>query len=183
MKNENSLYNINDTSSIEKNAFDLKRKAEFLLNPGCCLDTLCSSTKSRYNKSFNLFKQSGDKYKSCFQWRKAAECYEKCSEIKMNLKESPIDYYKESITCYQNANSEINAKRVFFKLNDYLEKKGEYFKAGKNCENMGIKFENEKKYKDAIYCYEEAIKYYEKDTTHNVLKANLKDKLVKLKKI
>ena len=50
-----------------------------------------------------------------------------------------------------------------FKLNDYLKKNGELLEAGKNCENVAIKFEKEKKYKDAIFYYKEAIKYYEKD--------------------
>ena len=179
-KNENSLNNINNRPSEEKEAYDLKRKGESILNPGCCLDTLCSSRKSRYNKSCNLFQKSADKYKSCFQWRKAAECYEKCAEIKLNLKESPIKYYKESISCYQNVNSEINEKRVLFKLNEYLEKKGEIFEAGKNCENIAIKFENEKKYKDAIFYYEEAIKYYEKDKMNYNHIINLKKKLIEL---
>ena len=171
---------INNSTSEEKEAFDLKRKAESILNPGCCLDTLCSSRKSRYNKSCNLFQKSADKYKSCFQWRKAAECYEKCAEIKLNLKESPIEYYNESIACYQNVSSEINAKRVLFKLNNYLEKKGEIIEAGKNCENIAIKFENEKKYKDAIFYYEEAIKYYKKDKMNENHIINLKKKLIEL---
>lgn len=180
IKNENSLNNINNSPSEEKEAFDLKRKGESILNPGCCLDTLCSSRNSRYNKSCNLFQKSADKYKSCFQWRKAAECYEKCAEIKLNLKESPIKYYQESITCYQNANSEINAKRLLFKLNDYLEKNGEFLEAGKNCENVAIKFEKEKKYKDAIFYYIEAIKYYEKDIKNDNQIINLKKKLIEL---
>ena len=179
MKNENLLDNIKNTSNEEKEALDLKRKGESLLNPKCCLDTLCSSTKSRYSKSCNLYKKSADKYKSCFQWRKAAECYEKCAEIKLTLEESPTEYYKEAIVCYQNV-SILNAKRVLFKLIDDLEKKGELFEAGKNCENMGIKFENEKKYEDAIYFYEEAINYYEKNTINEELIINLKNKLIEL---
>ena len=179
MKNENLLDNIKNTSNEEKEAFELKRKGESLLNPKCCLDTLCSSTKGRYNKSCNLYKKSADKYKSCFQWRKAAECYEKCAEIKLTLEESPTEYYKEAIACYQNV-SILNAKRVLFKLIDDLEKKGELFEAGKNCENMGIKFENEKKYEDAIYFYEEAVNYYEKNTMNEELIINLKKKLIEL---
>ena len=34
IKNENSLNNINNSTSEEKEAFDLKRKGESILNPG-----------------------------------------------------------------------------------------------------------------------------------------------------
>ena len=47
----------------ELEAFELKRKAEVQLNPGCCIDLLCTTKKSRFNKSINLFKKSTEKYK------------------------------------------------------------------------------------------------------------------------
>ena len=63
---------------------------------------------------------------------------------------------------------------------DHLEKKREFFEAGKNCENMGMKYENEKNYNEAIYYYQEAIKLYEKDTQHENIKINLQTKLSEL---
>lgn len=70
----------------ELEAFELKRKAEVQLNPGCCIDLLCTTEKSRFNKSINLFKKSAEKYKSLQQFRKAGDIYEKCAEIKINFK-------------------------------------------------------------------------------------------------
>ena len=183
MKNESSINNINNINAItleEREAFELRRRGESILNPSCCLGILCSTKKGRYNKSFNYFQQSGEKYKNCQQWRKAADCYEVCGDIKEQLQEDSSPFYKESISCYQKANSEVNAKKIFFKMIDHLEKKGEYFEAGKNCENMGMKYENEKNYNEAIYYYQEAIKLYEKDTQHENIKINLQTKLSEL---
>ena len=143
----------------ELEAFELKRKAEVQLNPGCCIDLLCTTEKSRFNKSINLFKKSAEKYKSLQQFRKAGDIYEKCAEIKINLKENPLEFYNESISCYENIyiicllyyfinlnillykmiqniiqknNSDANVKKIFFKINNNYEKKGEYLEAGKN---------------------------------------------------
>ena len=133
MKNGNSINNkINNYNSFEeKEAFELKRKAESKLNPGCCLDTLCTSRKSMLNQSCDLYQKSAEIYKNCLQFRKAGECYEKCSEIKLELNESPIEFYKQSISCYQNVNSNVNVKNNFFKMNNYLEKKGKIYEVGK----------------------------------------------------
>ena len=182
MKNGNFVNNnINKYNQFEeKEAFELKRKAESKLNPGCCLDTLCTSRKSMLKQSCDLYQKSAEKYKNCLQWRKAAECYEKCSEIKLNLNESPIEFYKESISCYQNVNSDVNVKNNFFKMNNYLEKKGNIYEIGKNCENMGINYEINGQKDDAIYFYKEAIKYYEKDMKYFNLKTDLQNKLAEL---
>ena len=182
MKNGNSINNkVNSYNSFEeKEAFELKRKAESKLNPGCCLDTLCTSRKSMLNQSCDLYQKSAEIYKNCLQFRKAGECYEKCSEIKLELNESPIEFYKQSISCYQNVNSNVNVKNNFFKMNNYLEKKGKIYEVGKNCENMGIIYENKGQKDEAIYFYKEAIKYYGKDVKYSNLKINLQNKLEKI---
>ena len=184
MENDNSINKINNINHLEeKEAFELKRKAEAKLNPGCCLDTICTSRKTILNQSFDLYQKSAEKYKSCIQWRKAAECYEKCAEIKLALNESPVQFYNEAIICYQNINSDVNVKKIFFRMNDYLDKKGEFYEEGKNLENMGIKLENEGKKEEAIHFYEEAIKCFGKDSKYETLKTNLENKLSKLKMI
>ena len=181
MKNDNSLnYKNTNISSEQREAYELKRKAESKLNPGCCLDTICSSRKSRYYQSCDLYQKSAEKYKSSFQWRNAAECYEKCAEIKLDLHESPLAFYKEIIFCYQKADSIVNMKKILFKMNDYLDKRGEFYEAGKNCENMGINFEKEGQNKEALFYYKEAINYYEKDYKYNDLKINLQKKIAEL---
>jgi len=180
MKNESYLFDTNVVPYNEIEALDLRRKGESILNPTCCLGILCTTKKGRYNKSCNLFQQSGEKYKNCQQWRKAADCYEVCGDIKEQLQEDSTQFYKESVSCYQKANSEVNAKKIFFKMIDHLEKKGQYYEAGKNCEDMGMKYENENNYNEAIYCYQEAIKLYDKDTQHEDIKNNLQTKLSEL---
>ena len=142
MKNDNSINNINCLD--EKVALELKRKAESKINPGCCIDRFCTSKKSLLNQSRDLYKQSAEIYKNCLQWRKAGDCYEKCAIIKLNLKESPVDAYKEAIFCYQNVNSDVNIKIVFFKMINYLEAKGEIYEIAKNYEELGD-------YKDSAY--------------------------------
>ena len=174
----NNLCNIEN--SEERDAFLLSRKAEIRLNPTCCMDTLCTSNKDILNEACDLYQKSGEKYKNCQQWRKAGECYENCSSIKLNLGESPMNFYKESLYCYQKGNSEAGVKNIFFKMNDYLEKKGEIYEVGKNYEEMGIRYENEGQNKEAKYYYEEAIKYYEKDERYEHLKINLQNKLAKM---
>ena len=140
MKNGNSINNkINNYNSFEeKEAFELKRKAESKLNPGCCLDTLCTSRKSMLNQSCDLY-------------QKSAEIY-----------------------------SNVNVKNNFFKMNNYLEKKGKIYEVGKNYENMGIIYENKGQKDEAIYFYNEAIKYYGKDIKYSNIKLNLQNKLEKI---
>ena len=115
----------------EMEAYELKRKAEVQLNPGCCIDLLCTTEKSRFNKSINLFKKSAEKYKSLEQWRKTGDIYEKCAEIKINLKENPLEFYNESISCYENIYSDANVKKIFFRINNYYEKKRRIFRSRK----------------------------------------------------
>ena len=88
--------------------------------------------KSRFNKSINLFKKSAEKYKSLQQFRKAGDIYEKCAEIKINLKENSLEFYNESIFCYGNIYNDANIKKIYFRINNNYEKKGEYLEAGKN---------------------------------------------------
>ena len=80
------------------------------------------------------------------QFRKAGDIYEKCAEIKINLKENPLEFYNESIFCYENIyiiclfyyfininillykmiqniilinNSDANVKKIYFRINNY----------------------------------------------------------------
>ena len=178
MKNDNSINNINCLD--EKLALELKRKAESKINPGCCIDRFCTSKKSLLNQSRDLYKQSAEIYKNCLQWRKAGDCYEKCAIIKLNLKESPVDAYKEAIFCYQNVNSDVNIKIVFFKMINYLEAKAEIYEIAKNYEELGDYYANKDNKNEAKYFYEEAIKYYEKDSNYENDKINLQKKLKKM---
>lgn len=189
-----TINNINDSKSIinktendtdnnsnsDRQAFYLERKAERKLNPGCCLDTLFSSKTKRYNEACDLYKKAGDKYKLSNEWRKAAACYDNCSKIKIKLKENPLEYYQASFFCYSKANSDSNSKNIFIKMNQYLEKEGEFYQIGKNNEQMGVKKENNENYNEAIDYYSEAIKYYEMDGKHESLKNNMQIKTAEL---
>ena len=183
--NNNSIFSqakndINDKSNLEKEALILTKKADNKLNPGCCLDTLCISKTKRYSDACKLYKKAGDKYKICRQWRKAGECYEHCSKIKTNLKGDPLTFYQESFFCYSKVNNDNNSKKIFEKMNQYLERKGEYYQAGKNNENLAIKKENDEKYDEAINYYLQAFKYYETDGKHESLKNNMEIKITEL---
>jgi tetratricopeptide (TPR) repeat protein len=179
MKNDNSINN--KACLDEKLAYELKRKAESKVNPDCCIDRFCTSKKSLLVQSRDLYIQSAEIYKNCLQWRKAGECYEKCAIIKMNLNESPIDAYKESIFCYKNVNSDVNIKIIFFKMINYLESKGEIYLIAKNYEEMGDYYQNKGDKKEAKYFYEEAIKNYSKDSNYENDKINLQKKLTIMK--
>ena len=107
-----------------KEALFLQRRAESKLNPGCCLDTICTSKKKLLNDALNLYEKSGEKFILCNEYRKAGECYEKCGEIKLKyLNENPCIYYEKCIFCYQQINSDYNTKKISAKLNNYLQKK------------------------------------------------------------
>ena len=184
-------YNISKTSidqtgfeanntNLDREAFLLTKKADNKLNPGCCLDTLFSSKTKRLEDACKLYKNAGDKYKKCNQWRKAAECYENCSKVKLKLRESPFKFYEESFFCYSKANSVSNSQKIFEKMNNYLEREGEYFQAGKNNENLAIKNENRENYNEAILYYSQAVKYYEIDGKHESLKNQVQAKIGEL---
>ena len=194
MKKENNIINDNNNTTnssinqnendnnynLENDAFTLKRKAENKLNPGCCMDTLFTSKSKRYEDACELYKKAGDKYKICSQWRKAGDCFENCANIKIKLKDNPVNYYQESFFCYSKADSDNNSKKIFGKMNQYLARKGEYFQAGKNNENLAIKMENNDKYNDAIFYYLEASNYYELDGKHESLKNKIDSKIAEL---
>ena len=122
------------------------------------------------NQSCDLYQKFTEIYKNCLQFRKDGECYDKCSEIKLELNESPIEFYKVSISCFQNVNSNVNIKNIFLKMNNYLEKKGKIYEVEKIYKNMGIIYENKWQKDEAIYFYNEAIKYYGKDAKYSNLK-------------
>lgn len=184
--NNESKSNIDQTgfetnnSNLDREAFLLEKKADNKLNPGCCLDTLFTSKTKRLEEACKLYKNAGDKYKMCNQWRKAASCYENCSKIKISLKESPVKFYEETFFCYSKANSVSNSQKIFEKMNNYLEREGEYFQAGKNNENLAIKNENNENYNEAIIYYSQAVKYYEIDGKHESLKNKMQIKIGEL---
>lgn len=171
---------VNNITSSDREAYFLERKADNKLNPGCCLDSICTSKTKRFEDACNLYEKAGNKYKESHQWRKAADCYENCSKIKIDLKQNPIKYYQESFFCFTKANSDINSKKVFEKMNQYLEKEGDYYQAGKNNEQMGIKSENNEYYNEAINYYSQAFYYYELDGKHESLKNNMQIKVAEL---
>ena len=167
-------------SNLEKEAHKLLIKAESLSKPRCCLCAICSSKTQRYNKSCNLYAKAGDMYKTAHQWLNAGICFENCSSIKIKLKESPLPFYEQAYYCFGKIDIGNDSKRVFDKMNSFLEKEGKLFQVGKNYENLGIKYEKNKKYDIAIEHYLQAIKYYEKEGKHENLKTKILIKLTEL---
>ena len=181
--NTNSYANSNinqSNSNIEDEALFLIRKAERKLNPDCCMCTLFSSRTKRFKEACEFYEKAGNIYKSINQWRKAANCFDNCSKIKIQLKENPINYYKELFFCYYKLNSETNYKRYFEKMNECLEKEGEFYQAGKYSENLAKQMENNDKNNDAIIYYDQALKYYEKDGKDNTLINSIRGKIAEL---
>jgi len=144
------------------------------------MDTLFYSKSKRYEDACEFYEKGGKKYKSCCQWRNAGDYFENCSKIKVKLKEIPIKYYQDSFFCYSKGNSESNSKRIFEKMNENLEREGEFYQDGKNNENLAKQMENDDKYEDSIFYYNQAAKYYEKDEKHDSLKNTIEGKVADL---
>jgi len=180
--NSNAYANsyILTNSDMENEALFLIRKAERKKNLECCMCSLFSSRTKRYKEACAFYEKAGNIYKSINQWRKAANCFDNCSNIKIILKENPINYYQESFYCYYKGNSETNYKRYFEKMNECLEKEGKFYEAGKNSENLAKEMENNNKYNDAIIYYDQAFTYYEKDGKHDALKYAIGGKIAEL---
>ena len=183
--NNNSVINqlkpdIKTIEQLSREAYTLKKKADNKFNPGCCLDTLCTSKTKRYEEACELYKKAGDKYKICGQWKMAGECYDNCAKMQTSLKGNPVPFYQDSFFCYSRSNSINNSSIAFEKMNSYLERQGDFYQAGKNNENLAIKNENEEKYDKAIDYYLQAYKYYESDGNHESLKINMEKKVAEL---
>ena len=166
--------------NIEKEAFFLSKKAEKKLEKKSCLCSLCISKQVRFLEAIELFKSAGDKYRLCNQWQKAGICYENCSIIKLKLKQKPMNFYKQAYYCFSKIDIGNDSKRVFEKMNHYLEKEKAFFQIGKNYENLAIEKQNKKKYEEAITNYLKALEYYEKERNQESLKTNIKIKLSEL---
>ena len=167
-------------SSLEHEAYILAKKAENKLKRRCCLYGLCVSKNERYIDACDLYRKAGDKFKICNQWKKAGLCYENSALIKVKMKESPVNFYRQSYSCFAKIDIGDDSKRIFNELNKSLEKEGEYFQIAKNNENLAIQKENQKKLDEAINYYLQAIKYYEKDEKHEHLKIKIEIKLAEL---
>jgi hypothetical protein len=63
---------------------------------------------------------------------------------------------------------------------NYLEAKGEIYEIAKNYEELGDYYANKNNKNESKYFYEEAIKYYEKDSNYENDKINLQKKLKKM---
>ena len=175
-----TLTEADNESNLEHKAILLVRKAEQKLKRKCCLYSLFSSKHERIVQACDLYKKAADKYMIVNQWKKAGLCFENCALIKKKLKEKPINFYKQSYTCFSKIDIGDDSKRIFDQMNQYLEKEGEYFQIGKNYENLAIQKENKKKHNEAINNYLQANKYYEKDGKHESLKINIQIKLTEL---
>ena len=186
-KSENTFIKEEDIKSSmadEYEAYNLCRKARQITSPSCCLISFFQSKKSRKLEAFYLYNKAGIKYKSCQNWEKAGECFEKCADIKLDLNENALDSYRESYFCYEkcdedkidNSNNNFennkNSNRLFNATLDYLSKKGEFYEAGKLCEEVAKKNEDKGKFKEAIDFYSKAADYYINDNKHSTKKNN-----------
>ena len=166
-------------SKQEEEAIKLIKKARSLSKPKCCF--CCFSQEKKYQEMSELYFKAGEIYKSAHQWRNAGICYENSSLIKQQkLKQSPLTCYEKAYYCFDKIDIGDDAKRIFDKMNLYLEQEGKYFQVGKNYENLAIKRENKEKYDIAIEHYLQAVKYYEKDGKHSNLKTKILIKLTEL---
>ena len=166
-------------SKQEEEALKLIKKARSLSKPKCCC--CCFSQEKKFQEISELYFKAGEIYKSSHQWRNAGLCYENSSLIKQQkLKQSPLTCYEKAYYCFEKIDIGNDAKRIFDKMNLYLEKEGKYFQVGKNYENLAIKRENKEKYDIAIEHYLQAVKYYEKDGKHSNLKTKILIKLTEL---
>jgi tetratricopeptide (TPR) repeat protein len=175
-----TITDIDNESSLEHEAYILAKKAEYKLRRRCCLYALCVSKNERYIDACDLYRKAGDKFKICNQWKKAGLCYENGALIKVKMKESPVNFYQQSYSCFAKIDIGDDSKRIFNELNKSLEKEGQYFQIAKNNENLAIQKENQKKLDEAINYYLQAIKYYEKDKKHEHLKIKIEIKLAEL---
>ena len=171
---------VDNELCMENEAHILVKKAEKKLKRRCCMNYICYSKNDRLNDACTLFKRAGDKYKVCNQWKKAGLSYENCALIKIKLKEKPTNYYILSYQCFSKIDIGNEPKSIFEKMNYYLEKDGEYFKVGKNYENLALQKENKNKYDEATKYYLQAIKYYEKEGKHEELKVKMQIKASEL---
>ena len=170
-------YADNKINTLEVEANNLYLEAGKKLVPTCCL---FMSKKSKYNEAYNLYVSAAEKYKMCNQWNKASDCYEKCAHIKMEIKESAFDSYKEAYSCSEKSGLGRNSDRLFAKMMNYLNNSKEYYEAGKLMEENGQKAENSQKYNEAITSYLKAIEFYEMDNNHNSLKNKCSLKVAEL---
>ena len=180
INNNNTELELDLESNLEKEAIIYIKKAKSLLQPKCCLCNICSSKNKKYEEACNLYKKAGDKYKSINQWRNAGRCYENSAFIKQKIFKNPIKYYEESYNCYEKIEIGDESKYIFDKINSILEKEKNYFKIGKNYENLAIKEENKQKWVISIEHYLKAIKYFGKDDKHENAKIDIYIKLTKL---
>ena len=178
-----SIINQTDTEQEmepkqEEEAKRLIKKAKALSQPKCCF--CCYSKEKLYQEISELYIKAGDIYKSSHQWRNAGLCYENGSLIRIKLKQSPISCYEKAYYCYEKIDIGDDSKRIFDKMNLYLEKQEKFFQVGKNYENLAINRENKEKYDIAIEHYLKAVNYYEKDGKHQNLKTKILIKLTEL---
>ena len=124
-------------SKQEEEAIKLIKKARSLSKPKCCF--CCFSQEKKYQEMSELYFKAGEIYKSAHQWRNAGICYENSSLIKQQkLKQSPLTCYEKAYYCFEKIDIGDDAKRIFDKMNFYLEQEGKYFQVGKNYENLAI---------------------------------------------
>ena len=176
----NTDIDIASNTMIENEAIHYQKRADNKIFPSCCLSTLCSSKEKRTEDACELYRKAGEKYKICKKWKEAGDCFYNCSILKSRLKQNPYNSYQDAFFCYSKAHCEIDSKKMFEKMNKYLEERNEFYKAGKINQNLAIEKESKEKYEDAIIYYLQALNFYEKDGKHEALKCNILIKLSEL---
>ena len=162
----------------EKDPDELVKKAQKKLDPGF-FKSIFKDAGDRIEKAIKYYKEAAEIYKINREWIKAGDCFIEIANLKEGLKEDPCESFNDAILCYNKGGAKDKYENISNKIINIYVKNGEFSnaaeltfeKAQKILENNDIKGD-EKKIKEILEIYDQALDFYQMDKSPSENKTN-----------
>jgi alpha-soluble NSF attachment protein len=140
-------------------AYQLVEKADKKLKPGL-LSKLFGSKEARLEEALDLYEKAATIFKLDKKWFEAGECYEKCSNVEVELgSDQAAGHFHDASHCFNFVDKNRGAENLN-KCLKFYEKMGRFQMAGKTQKQMAEDYEADLKYEEAINAYKKAAEYF-----------------------
>ena len=167
---------INKQSMEEKDPDELVKKAQKKLDPSF-LKAIFSDNNQRMEKALNYYKEAAEIYKIKREWIKAGDCYIEIAKLKEGMKEDSTETYNDAILCFNKGGAKDKCENLTNKMINIYVNNGEFPNAAElifeKAQNLLEKANgDQKKIKDILDLYDQALDYYQMDKNTTESKTN-----------
>ena len=150
-------------SKFESEATAYAMEAEKkMIKPSFFKKMFGASYEEKLEQARDLYEKAANQFKLANNFKRAGECYEKCSEIETSIDGMPTNFIQDAIKCYKKSDPgkyiDMVDGVVFQLCSD-----GRISNAARMKKDQGEYFEQNCEFEEAVKCFESAGNLFDKD--------------------